>query len=597
MDPQQLNTKDANLKKNGQFLAKDADLKTGFKFSYNMNKPNTYENSSQDKNYFIEQFEANSKENKLKYVGKYLCNMAHELGTGPFSKIYLGEDVETKQKYAMKTISMDIITKIPELEESIKQESLTMKSLKHKNLVDYYDILYSQNHYYFIMEYCSGGNLATYLKSQGRLKESEALSILKQILFAYYELLKIGKTHLSINPRKCLIYENIYKLSDFGLSRCFEKYLLRDPYKPMSDSTLYMSPQTIKHCYSNKSDLWSIAVTYYEMLFGTLPWKAQTESELLKNMMSQPLLFPPDVEITQASKFFLSEALKIDENARISWKDVFLHPLFNECFNYRNKLIFLMNQEIHYRNILNETFLRNQMDINNIFSLIDKRNKYELDLKRFVGFMRQIDYKISFEECEYIFNEIDDIRRKSIDIHTFVKWLSTSNTISLKRIESMQPQKISPIKHQKNPSLQNFYEEKHVQIREEHAQKSGNKMENINTPVKGGFVQVQAQYYKNTPKKLNTSPSPPSGGSENKNNIALIIAEINCYIEKNQGNFDKIFDLIKDNQPEINIEQFENLMNLMNISQFSEKDMTTVFSKFDKNSDGKISLYDIMIKD
>lgn len=59
---------------------------------------------------------------------------------------------------------------------------------------------------------------------------------------------------------------------------------------------LYMSPQILENKkYTSKTDIWSIGFIFYETLTGKTPWTARSPPELLRNIKTQPLKFPPNI--------------------------------------------------------------------------------------------------------------------------------------------------------------------------------------------------------------------------------------------------------------------------------------------------------------
>ncbi len=59
---------------------------------------------------------------------------------------------------------------------------------------------------------------------------------------------------------------------------------------------LYMSPQLLNHqSYTNKSDLWSVGLIYYELLHGYTPWPANNELQLINNIMNKPVSFDSSI--------------------------------------------------------------------------------------------------------------------------------------------------------------------------------------------------------------------------------------------------------------------------------------------------------------
>ena len=88
--------------------------------------------------------------------------------------------------------------------------------------------------------------------------------------------------------------------------------------KSIVGTPLYMSPQLLKKAkYTNKSDLWSIGLIYYEMLHGRTPWPASNELQLLNGIYSKKPSFHSSV--SNVSKDFILKCLEVEENKRMSW--------------------------------------------------------------------------------------------------------------------------------------------------------------------------------------------------------------------------------------------------------------------------------------
>lgn len=93
--------------------------------------------------------------------------------------------------------------------------------------------------------------------------------------------------------------------------------------------------------YTSKCDIWAIGFIFYEMLHGRPPWTAKSEYELINNIETKPLRI--DDNLSPNTKDFLQKALGITEEKRISWDELFAHPIFNNVFqeelsNHNEKL-------------------------------------------------------------------------------------------------------------------------------------------------------------------------------------------------------------------------------------------------------------------
>jgi serine/threonine-protein kinase ULK/ATG1 len=73
---------------------------------------------------------------------------------------------------------------------------------------------------------------------------------------------------------------------------------------------LYMSPQILARTkYTNKSDVWSVGLIYYELLHGYTPWPAKNEVQLANNIMNKAIVY--DSWISESSRNFINRCLKI----------------------------------------------------------------------------------------------------------------------------------------------------------------------------------------------------------------------------------------------------------------------------------------------
>jgi len=118
------------------------------------------------------------------------------------------------------------------------------------------------------------------------LPEQSAIKILRHILNGFRELIRKKIIHRDIKPANIFIKDGIPKIADFGFSKDQDSPPCRFYYNV--GTPMYMSPESLKlNQYSHKSDIWAIGVLYYELLFGTVPFMAQTEKELAQTIVTK----------------------------------------------------------------------------------------------------------------------------------------------------------------------------------------------------------------------------------------------------------------------------------------------------------------------
>ena len=275
-----------------------------------------------------------------------------KIGKGSFSKVYKGYNIITGDTVAIKKIDLEMSSTMI---KRLKMEIEIMKTLNHDNIVKLYDVFYDEYYAYLIMEYSYCGDLSKYLKGRP-LKEKYAQKFAKQLASAMKYLIQRNIIHRDIKPQNILVFnKNTIKLTDFGFARYFDKGTM---VETLCGSPLYMSPEIIKYKkYSNKADLWSIGIIFYEILTGKPPYKARTHYELAKKIENNPIFLPKLIPLSSNCSNLLYKLLQKEADNRISWDDFFNHnwivdnnnktPVITNNLiksNSSNELIFPLNE-------------------------------------------------------------------------------------------------------------------------------------------------------------------------------------------------------------------------------------------------------------
>ena len=269
-----------------------------------------------------------------KKVGKYI--LSKKLGEGQFGGVYLALDTEDdNQPYAIKSIPIKRVQSNKLLMRLFKAEIEVMKLIKHPNLLHLYDFIESSSNYYIVTQFCEGGDLEKSLKAEGFFPEPKAVFLLKQIMSGFMELHTYKIMHRDFKVANIFLHNENVIIGDFGFAKAGVEMTttrLGTPYNMAPEILLGDGNQP----YTNLADLWSVGVVFYQMLFGRLPFPAKTLDKLKSRVQlfnGQNLVFPPGPKVSDQAKNLLKRMLQLDLNQRISWSELFRHPLFSDIKN------------------------------------------------------------------------------------------------------------------------------------------------------------------------------------------------------------------------------------------------------------------------
>ena len=203
---------------------------------------------------------------------------------------------------------------------SVYKEAQSLKSIRHKNIIELYHAFVEGKQLIMIMELAEGGELLKYVSDRGTLKEAEARKILLQIVDAICCCHMRGIVHRDLKLENVMFKdtEDLYvKVIDFGISGVCTTF---QADKVDAGTVAYMPPE----CFEDESvasspslDVWAIGLMFYAMLYGTLPFYAQDEATVKKKIKAAKLNFPKNVPVTEKAKEVISLMLKKDPTERL----------------------------------------------------------------------------------------------------------------------------------------------------------------------------------------------------------------------------------------------------------------------------------------
>ncbi|KAK5977426.1 Non-specific serine/threonine protein kinase, partial [Trichostrongylus colubriformis] len=269
----------------------------------------------------------------------FLCSI---LG---FGKVKLATHLLTGLKVAIKIIDKKAIgDDLPR----VTTELDALKTLSHQNICRLYQFIETEEKFFIIMEYCSGGEMFDYIVRKERLEESEARHFFRQLVQAMAYVHSMGYAHRDLKPENLLLTEDLHlKVIDFGL--CAKPCSLSRPLDTCCGSPAYAAPELIagKAYLGNEADIWSMGVLLYALLCGSLPFEDES-MQLLYRKISRGH-YPEPEWLSPSSRALLRSMLQVNPQYRITVKQLLDHPWIN--YKYSQKLKWT---SIYDKNVVDE---------------------------------------------------------------------------------------------------------------------------------------------------------------------------------------------------------------------------------------------------
>jgi len=204
-------------------------------------------------------------------LGKY--RIIEPLGSGGFGTVYLAEDTWIDKRVAIKVPHRQSL----DFGELLREPRL-LASLNHPNIVTVITAEKQDNVFFIVMEYVPGDTLETIIGTKGALDLATVLDYTCQITNAVEHAHKQGVIHRDLRPANVFVTEkDLVKVGDFGTSRFLE---IAAHGTTVIGSPPYMAPEQFEGRAVFSSDLYSLGVTIYQMLTGTLPYDTPAPSDL-----------------------------------------------------------------------------------------------------------------------------------------------------------------------------------------------------------------------------------------------------------------------------------------------------------------------------
>ncbi|EZA48284.1 tyrosine-protein kinase Fer isoform X2 [Ooceraea biroi] len=204
--------------------------------------------------------------------------LLEKIGRGNFGDVYKAQLKTGKTEVAVKTCK---VTLPDEQKRKFLQEGRILKQYDHPNIVKLIGICVQKQPIMIVMELVPGGSLLTYLrKNAGTITQREQLRMCKDAAAGMSYLESKYCIHRDLAARNCLVgYECIVKISDFGMSREEEEYIVSDGMKQIPIK--WTAPEALNFGkYTSLCDIWSYGILIWEIFSkGGNPYSGMSNSQ------------------------------------------------------------------------------------------------------------------------------------------------------------------------------------------------------------------------------------------------------------------------------------------------------------------------------
>jgi len=193
-----------------------------------------------------------------------------KVGSGGMADVYKAKCHRLNRFVAIKVLKPEFSSD-RSFVNKFRGEAQSAAGLSHPNIVNVYDVGDDDGLHYIVMELVEGITLKKFIERKGKLEVKEAIGISIQIAQGMEAAHANHIIHRDIKPQNIIISkEGKVKVTDFGIAKATTSNTITSN---AMGSVHYLSPEQARGGYSDeKSDIYSLGVTMYEMLSGQVPF-------------------------------------------------------------------------------------------------------------------------------------------------------------------------------------------------------------------------------------------------------------------------------------------------------------------------------------
>ncbi|KXJ72935.1 hypothetical protein RP20_CCG016952 [Aedes albopictus] len=256
--------------------------------------------------------------------------IGQSIGEGSYSKVYYSEYRKPGQQQFPERRACKIINRRKssmEYSQFLPREIKTMIALSHPNIVTVYSVFEFGPYVCIFMDYCRCGDLLQRVQTRGKLSETKARVLFRQLASAVQYMHSRGFCHRDIKCENVLLCNPMHvKLSDFTFAKkcpC-EEATPKQLSATFCGSVAYAAPEILKGIpyHPKRYDMWSLGCVLFIMVTGTMPFDERNIPETIERQERKHYFYPDGVKPNPTIIELIDSLIEPDVNARASIEQV-----------------------------------------------------------------------------------------------------------------------------------------------------------------------------------------------------------------------------------------------------------------------------------
>ncbi len=266
-------------------------------------------------------------------LGRY--RLGRRLGVGGMGTVYAAQHELLERRAAIKVLHGTLSAK-PNARKRFLREARAASRVQHENVVEIFDVAFSGNHVFFVMELLEGRDLAQRLEADGRIPWAQAAPILIQVVAGLAAAHSVGVIHRDIKPSNCFLVPDRrrggdrVKVVDFGIAKVAhpEHAVATEELTAAGEifgTANYMAPEMAEGPTNDpRSDIYELGVLMFRVLTGRLPFEGaplQVLTQHITKAPPSPRSFEPSIPV-EVERIILRALEKLPDDRQASMQQL-----------------------------------------------------------------------------------------------------------------------------------------------------------------------------------------------------------------------------------------------------------------------------------